>query len=99
MAETRDLFVAKKNSTIIGVGGLEGNYVGTVFVHPEYQNQGIGRAIMEKLEAKAMEKGIEKVVLKASINAVPFYKNIGYTEIKEVHDENYGTTLKMAKKL
>lgn len=99
MSNTKDLFVVKKDGTVIGVGGLEDNYIETVFIHPKYQNQGIGKAIMEKLESRAKEKGIDEVILNASINAVPFYKKMDYKKQRKIEQENYGITFEMTKKL
>ena len=99
MSNTKDLFVVKQDSTVIGVGGLEDKYIETVFIHPKYQNQGIGKAIMEKIESRAKEKGIDKVILNSSINAVPFYKKMGYKKQRKIEQENYGVTFEMTKNL
>ncbi|TFF96427.1 MAG: GNAT family N-acetyltransferase [Promethearchaeota archaeon] len=99
MAESKELYVCKLENKIIGVGGLEENYIGTVFVSPEYQHQGIGKAIMKEVEAKARDKGINKVFLNSSINAVPFYKRLGYEVKKKVEQDNYGVTYEMVKQL
>ncbi|WP_049928042.1 GNAT family N-acetyltransferase [Halopiger goleimassiliensis] len=49
-----------------------------VYVHPDCTRQGIGRALLERLEGVAREWGLEEVVLVASRNAVGFYRRQGY---------------------
>lgn len=47
-------------------------------VDPAYQKQGLGSRILNNLEAIAREQGLEKIVLHAREEAVPFYQKYGY---------------------
>jgi ribosomal protein S18 acetylase RimI-like enzyme len=51
-----------------------------VAVLPEFQNQGIGTKLIEKLIAKAQEKNLKTLRLMSRINAIKFYQKIGFSE-------------------
>lgn len=51
----------------------------TIFVRPDYRGKGIGRIIMETLEADPLFLKAERVEIPASITGTPFYLKIGYT--------------------
>jgi GNAT superfamily N-acetyltransferase len=53
-------------------------YVTNVYTRPEYRNQGIGAQLMEHLQAWALERGLEFLILWPSKRAVPFYNRAGY---------------------
>jgi GNAT superfamily N-acetyltransferase len=86
-ARTQHIFVAVKDGRAVGTGSLAnfGNpempgYYGTaIFVALEFQGKGIGRQIMRKVEAKALELGADKITVRAAVNARPFYEKLGYT--------------------
>jgi predicted GNAT family N-acyltransferase len=44
---------------------------------------GAGRAIMNKIEAYASEKGLHKLKLNAQTHAIPFYAGLGYEVASE----------------
>lgn len=50
--ERRLVFVAVTGDDIIGTASLDGRVVRTVFIKPECQNRGIGRALAEPFYAK-----------------------------------------------
>ena len=47
-------------------------------VREDQQGKGVGRALMQYIEAKGKANGMEKIVLHARENAVPFYLSLGY---------------------
>ena len=49
-----------------------------VFVHPERQRSGIGRAILAELESIAGREGLDEVKLQATGTAIDFYLRAGY---------------------
>ena len=53
--------------------------IGYVAVLPEFQNQGIGTKLIEKLITKAQAKNLKILRLKSRINAIKFYQRIGFT--------------------
>ena len=70
---------------IIGSGRLrelspEVGSISYIAVLPEFQNQGIGTKLMEKLLAQAKENNFKTVRLMSRINAVKFYQKLGFFE-------------------
>ena len=86
-AKKQFIYVARDNKKIVGTGALEnqGNvdnpayYCVAMFVLPEYHGQGIGRRLLAVVEAKAIEIGAEKLILRSAIGAPGFYLKMGYT--------------------
>lgn len=73
--------VAMKDGIITGFGDIDRTgYLDRLFVHKDYQNQGIATAICDKLEL-AFE--VSKITTHASITAKPFFLHRGYSVIKE----------------
>lgn len=78
--------VACEGEKIIGCGAITGywgseteSYIMSVFVLPEYQGRGIGRRIMETLEGDPYFARARRTEVGSSLNAVGFYRRLGYT--------------------
>ncbi|TXT60068.1 MAG: Acetyltransferase YpeA [Promethearchaeota archaeon] len=78
-------FICKIDETIVGVvmGGFDGRrgYVHHLAVDLEYQNQGVGKLLMDKLIKQFKKKQVHKVHLfieKRNIEVINFYKNLGW---------------------
>lgn len=72
---------------IIACGRLQDNGEGIgqiryMAVHPNYQNKGLGKLIIAKLEEEAKKLNLSSIELQSRENAVEFYKSQGYL-IKE----------------
>ena len=91
-------YVAEDEGKIVGCGAI-GPFWGkedesglfTIFVHPEYQRKGVGRAIIETLEKDEYFLRAKRIEIPASITGVPFYLKMGYhfkNGIKEPDDEH-----------
>ena len=73
--------VAMKEGVITGFGDIDKTgYLNRLYVHKDYQNQGIATAICDKLE---IAFGVSKITTHASITAKPFFLHRGYIVIKE----------------
>ena len=78
-------YVAEDEDAIIGCGAI-GPYWGkedesslfSIFVHPDYQGKGIGRAIVETLEKDEYALRARRIEIPASITGLPFYQRMGY---------------------
>ena len=71
--------VALENNVIVGFGDINNTgYLDRLFVHKDYQSQGIANALCDRLEA-----GFDRVTTHASITAKQFFMNRGYRLIKE----------------
>jgi putative acetyltransferase len=47
-------------------------------VHPATARRGLGRYMVEDAEQRARDAGCKRFIVRASINAVPFYESLGY---------------------
>ncbi|NMD38492.1 MAG: GNAT family N-acetyltransferase [Christensenellaceae bacterium] len=81
-----NLYIALYEEKIVGCGAI-GSYwdkidesaLFTIFVLPEYQGKGIGKAIVQTLEQDELFLRAKRIELAASITATPFYKKLGYS--------------------
>lgn len=73
--------VAVKNNMIVGFGDIDkSGYLDRLYVHKDYQRQGIASAICDELEQTVTAN---KITTHASITARPFFEQRGYTVMKE----------------
>lgn len=86
--------VAEHHGYPVGMGGFRPNARGQaevlrVRVHPALRRIGIGRALMEDLEARATGLGFHEMFLDTATNmpaAMAFYQSLGYQETgRETH--------------
>ena len=75
---------------IMGVGRLHrvaGNrgQVRYMAVDRTHRGHGIGKAILQQLEARAIESGVLEMTLNAREDAVQFYRNNGYQVLRPSH--------------
>lgn len=78
-------FVAVEDGEIIGLAGFqrENGTLAGIFVEPEHMGEGFGSRLLEKIEDKAKEEGLNKMESLASLEAVEFYRKNGYEIIDE----------------
>ena len=62
----------------------EWGYVTAVYTIPEYQNQGIGKQLMDKVKDWSMNKGLELLIVWPSDRSIPFYKRSGFNEMNDI---------------
>lgn len=85
-----DLFlVADDGGQIVGsiMGGYEGHrgWINYLAVDPSLQKQGLGRALMEAVESRLLDKGCPKINLQVRTGndaVMAFYEAIGYSDDK-----------------
>ena len=70
---------------LIGAGraladGVDCSYICDVAIHPEYQGQGIGKKIINKLIEDSKEH--QKIILYSVPSKEPFYENFGFGRMK-----------------
>ncbi|ELZ1717843.1 GNAT family N-acetyltransferase [Vibrio parahaemolyticus] len=70
---------AIKNGAIVGyIAWRQGNYIAQLYVSSKYQNQGVGRGLITEMLKRS---GASSIELKASVNAVGFYKRLGFQTV------------------
>ncbi|MFN6495524.1 MAG: GNAT family N-acetyltransferase [Nostoc sp. DedQUE01] len=76
------LWVAVEKDVVMGFASFVVDELIGLYVHPKYQGQGVGRALVEHFCNKASDRGIDKVITTASLYAEGFYLRLGFTAIK-----------------
>ena len=71
---------------LLGIGRLHLNnereaQIRYMAIEEGCRGQGVGRAIIEKLEVLANDRGVKRIVLNARDNVVGFYQRLGYSVI------------------
>ncbi|MCB2300767.1 GNAT family N-acetyltransferase [Clostridium tagluense] len=83
--------VAVEDGIIVGFGDIDTTgYLDRLYIHKDYQYQGIATAICDKLECIF---DVGKVTTHASITAKPFFEKGGYKVIKKQNVERNGVLL------
>ena len=79
-------YVAEADSEIIGSGAIgpywdrqDESSLFTIFVRPDCQGKGVGKAIVETLERDSFALRAKRIEIPASITGLPFYLKMGYT--------------------
>lgn len=96
-------FVAEINGVIVGFTDMttEG-HLDRLYVHKDFQRQGIASALLNQLESEARALGLREMDTEASITAKPFFERQGYQIIQEQIVERKGICLvnfRMSKRL
>ena len=78
-----DVWVAEGEGAILGSAGWLGQGDGLgrirkVFVHPRAARQGLATRLVRAAEERARAAGCTRFMLRAYLNAVPFYESLGY---------------------
>lgn len=79
-------FLLAENSylQIVGFSSITSQgYLHLIFVHKDFQSQGIATKLLKEIEQYAKDKGITKITSEVSLTARPFFEKRGYTVEKE----------------
>lgn len=86
--------VAVEGKQIIGYGNIdETGYLDHLYVHKDFQSQGVATAICDELERHAKEMQAAKIRVYASVTAKSFFEKRGYTVEQEQQVELDGVKL------
>lgn len=81
--------IAEMNGVIVAFGSIDkSGYLDLLFVHKNFQNQGIATALCNELE-----KGYSVIKTYASITAKPFFESRGYSVVKVQEIKRSGVKL------
>lgn len=82
--------VAETDGKIVGFGSIDNSgCLDLLFVHKDFQNQGVATALCDRLE-----QGFSEVVTYASVTAKAFFEKRGYIVAQEREVERLGVKLK-----
>ena len=77
-AKQYPFFVYEEDGKVIAMGAVDGHQIKKMYVHPEFQRQGTGTEILQKLEEIAINSGRVRLLLNAAEGSRDFYKKHGY---------------------
>lgn len=84
-SEWAHMYLVCEEGRIVGCGGIAAfwgseteSVLLTIFVHPDMQGRGVGRRIIETLEADEYALRAGRIEIPGSITACEFYKHMGY---------------------
>ena len=75
------MLVAVRDGALVGVALLtQSGKLPLCYVLPEFQHRGVGKALLDSVEAKARAWGIGALSLKSTAGACDFFARNGYTD-------------------
>ncbi len=82
--------IAEISGVIVGFGSIDkSGYLDLLFVHKDYQTQGVATAL-----CNGLEKDLSIIKTYSSITAKPFFESRGYVVVKAQEVERLGVKLK-----
>lgn len=76
--------IVENNNIVIGFGDMDREgYLDRLYVHKDYQREGVATMILNKLEQYAINEGVLTFITYASITARPFFEKHGYCVVRE----------------
>jgi putative acetyltransferase len=90
---THYTIIAEYDGIIVGFGDIDGDYLDRLYVHKDYQGNGIATAIIENLERYAFQNKKVQITTHASITAKPFFEKQGYKIIEKQQVNRDGVLL------
>jgi len=71
--------LVKIKDVLVGMASLDQTgYLDVIYIHHEYQGQGIASDLLQRMENKAKENGLDMITSDVSIAAKPFFMKRGY---------------------
>lgn len=78
----RKIYVGTIKDKIVGYIeiSLSSEWLWHIFVHPDHHRKGIGKCLMKKVEEIFKQNKLENINLYARLNAVEFYRDLGFVD-------------------
>lgn len=94
-SNARRMFVATKEGRVVGFAELEGDgHLDTLYVHHEFQGRGIASRLLDRVEAEARHREMQRLYTEASITAEPFFRGRGFSVVRPQLVEFRGLTFR-----
>jgi len=71
-----------KDGKLLGFGNIKGNRLFGLYVCADHQGQGIGSALLNRMEKDAARNGFLEIETESTLTAESFYKGKGYQEVE-----------------
>lgn len=81
-----EIYIYEIENKIMAFIGLNNNYIEGIFVKKQVQSKGIGKQLINYV--KNLKKELNLNVFQKNLNAINFYKNLGFKIIDESIDIN-----------
>ena len=92
--DTQYVLLAIIDDRIVGFASLkDDNYLDFLYVHKNFQRQGIASQLLSKLEGKARSSKEKTITTDASITAKPFFEKLHFKVLKMQQNERDGLIL------
>lgn len=85
-----NFLIAEVRGLRAGFASWRGSWLEALFVDPDFQGTGVGRALLNACEADAAEQNIFLSDLNATLNAKTFYEAAGFKVMEAGYEEKYG---------
>lgn len=95
----RICLVAELDEHVVGTIAVEHDEILTFFVHPDYQRQGIGAALLASIENAAAEQGITMLRVESSLTGLAFYEHNDYQRTGVEKEGTAGRQILMEKEI
>jgi ribosomal protein S18 acetylase RimI-like enzyme len=79
--------VAEIGGAVVGFAALEGGRLEHLYVHPDFQSQGVG-ALLLAWSLSASPGGVDLWVYQKNLRAIAFYRRHGFSEVRRTDGEN-----------
>lgn len=92
---SRPTFVAEIDGAVAGFTDTEADgHIDLFFVHPDHQRRGVGTALLDFLEARAKDNGLDRMYAEVSITARPLFEAHGFSVLAAQEVSLRGQTLR-----
>jgi putative acetyltransferase len=85
------VFVCERNGDVVGFTRIdEAGDIDLLYVHPQFQNQGIAGALMEQAVGWASLRGVRRLTSDVSLTARAFFEGTGFQVVRSQEVERRG---------
>ncbi|MFM2481239.1 N-acetyltransferase family protein [Celerinatantimonas sp. YJH-8] len=79
------VYIAVEDQEPVGIScyNSQSEYLNGIYIEPRYMGSGIGKMLLQHQENLLISQGKIEIELRVTLNAVPFYRHLGYSFISE----------------
>lgn len=82
LVKSGGVLVAKEHSGVVGFVHAKNGWVNHLYVDPAFQNQGVGKALLEEVK-KQNPNGLNLWVFEENVNGIKFYEREGFELVEK----------------